>query len=96
MKTWVKNMAIVLTTAMVSCGVMGCVLPAVAEQKWPLKIWVQNENGRTFTWNLVDDDTGVQYIVVTTEGTHSNSVAITPRLNSDGTLYVKQERVSEK
>lgn len=60
-----------------------------AEQTWPLKIWAQNENGSLGTSVVVDDDTGVNYVVVTAM-TYSNAktIAITPRLNADGSLYV--------
>lgn len=64
---------------------------AEAGQNHPLKIWKQNENGRAWTWNVVDENTGVNYIVVTTgsSGSHDGwSIAITPRLNEDGTLYI--------
>lgn len=57
-----------------------------AEQTWPLKIWAQNENGVLKTWNLKDEETGVEYIVVTTNS-HRGGTCITPRLNIDGTLY---------
>ena len=62
---------------------------ASAEQTWPLKIWAQNENGSLGTCVVVDDDTGVNYVVVTAM-TYSNAktIAITPRLNADGSLYV--------
>lgn len=56
-----------------------------AEQTWPLKIWAQNENGNLKTWNLKDEETGVEYIVVTY--TNRGGTCITPRLNADGTLY---------
>ena len=60
-----------------------------AEQIYPLKIWAQNENGSLQTCVVVDDDTGVNYVVVTAM-TYSNAktIAITPRLNADGSLYV--------
>ena len=62
---------------------------ANASQNHPLKIWAQNTNSYTHTWNVVDDNTGVNYVVVTTErGNGAMSIAITPRLNADGTLYV--------
>ena len=60
-----------------------------AAQDRPLKIWYHNENGHVQTYNLVDDITGVNYVVVTTErGNGELSCAITPRLNADGSLYV--------
>ena len=62
---------------------------AKAEQTRPIKIWYQNENGYVHTWTVVDDNTGVNYIVVTTErGNDEMTIAITPRLNADGSLYV--------
>lgn len=62
---------------------------ASAAQNNPLKIWYENKNGYANTWKVVDDDTGVNYVVVTTElGNGHLSVAVTPRLNADGTLYV--------
>ena len=69
-----------------------CSVGAVgAEQHRPLKIWYENNNGYANTWTVVDDNTGVNYIVVTTEnGNGELSVAITPRLNADGTLYVSK------
>lgn len=63
--------------------------PVGAEQTKPLKIWPHNDNGYVSTWCLVDEDTGVNYIVVTTElYSEADIGAITPRLNADGTLYV--------
>ena len=63
---------------------------AHAEQTWPLKIWYQNSNGHYNTYCVVDDDTGVNYVVVSTgtSGYGEYSIAITPRLNADGSLYV--------
>lgn len=64
---------------------------ATAEQTWPLKIWKQNDNGAMHTYCVVDDDTGVNYVVVSTErGNGEYSIAITPRLNADGSLYVEE------
>ena len=63
---------------------------ASADQTHPLKIWKQNENGCANTWCVEDEDTGVNYVVVTTYQYDSDSlsIAITPRLNADGSLYV--------
>ena len=62
---------------------------ASAEQTNPIKIWFQNENGAYETLRVVDEDTCVNYVVVATEvGNGHRSIAITPRLNADGTLYV--------
>lgn len=62
-----------------------------AAQNRPLKIWHENKNSYANTWTVVDDNTGVNYVVITTErGNGEMSVAITPRLNADGTLYVSE------
>lgn len=68
-----------------------CVTTTYGNQEMPLKIWKENENGYMNTWNLVDENTGVNYIVVSTElGNGELSCAITPRLNKDGTLYLSK------
>ena len=64
-----------------------------AEQTRPLKIWKENRNGQMETWKIIDENTGVNYIVVAPKYTDSSgnsydAVAITPRFNADGTLYV--------
>lgn len=62
-----------------------------AEQTRPLKIWYENSNGAYHTYCVVDDDTGVNYVVVSTErGNGEYSIAITPRLNADGSLYTSK------
>lgn len=64
---------------------------AKKEQTAPVKIWGQNENGCYNTLLVVDDETGVNYIVVSTiRYSYAAPVAITPRLNADGTLYVSK------
>ena len=80
---------------------IGCALIAVfflgacsvssvdAEQEYPLKIWKHNDNGAMETLCVVDEKTGVNYVVVTMEQYgRVGGVAIAPRLNSDGSLYV--------
>lgn len=60
-----------------------------AEQNHPLKIWMQNENGKYETLNVVDEKTGVNYIVVSGElYSEGIGIAICPRYNADGSLYV--------
>ena len=73
------------------CFIFGACMPVVtnAEQTWPLKIWMQNENGKYETLNLIDEDTGVNYIVVSGElYSEGIGLAIYPRYNADGSLYV--------
>lgn len=62
----------------------------IAEQSYPLKIWAQNENGKYHTFVVIDDNTGVNYIVVSSESVVNGpiSIAITPRLLGDGKLYI--------
>ena len=55
-----------------------------AEQTNPIKIWFQNENRAANTWIVKDENTKVEYIVVTTL---RGGTCITPRYNADGTLY---------
>ena len=62
-----------------------------AEQNRPIKIGAQNENGQYKTMHVVDENTRVNYIVVAATslyGDKTTTVAITPRLNADGSLYV--------
>lgn len=61
---------------------------ANAGQANPLKIWKHNDNGRYSTLCIVDENTGVNYVVVANN--YNYAVAITPRLNADGTLYVTE------
>lgn len=64
---------------------------AANEQDRSLKIWYENTNGAYHTYCVVDDSTGVNYIVVSTErGNGEYSIAITPRLKADGSLYTSK------
>lgn len=62
---------------------------ASAEQEYAIKIWKHNDNGHLKSWVVEDDVTGVNYIVVSTD-MYDGGVAITPRLYSDGALYVTE------
>ena len=63
----------------------------IAEQTRPIKIWFENENGKYETLCIVDEETGVNYIVVGGELYQEGiGIAITPRLNADGSLYVEE------
>lgn len=91
MRITIKAMAVILVIILVMSLTCAIVMPANAAQDYPLKIWKQNENGVFTTLNVVDEKTGVNYIVVSAEsyyGDHTFTVAITPRLNADGSLYV--------
>ena len=68
-----------------------CATTTYAEQERPLKIWFENQNGMMQTYCIVDESTGVNYIVVSGELYGKGiGTAITPRLNADGTLYVSE------
>lgn len=84
-KTFIISIAFLISGFILgSCGEK-----VLAAQEYPLKIWKHNENGHYETLCIVDENTGVNYIVVS-GGTYNNntSVTITPRLNADGTLYL--------
>lgn len=81
---------IILIASLLLAFFLGACSPMVvdAEQTWPLKIWAQNENGTLRTHVVIDDYTGVNYVVVTAQNySNAETIAITPRLNADGTLY---------
>lgn len=85
-----KIKTVILITTMVITGfVLGrCAFTIYAAQDNSLKIWYENSNGAVHTYCLVDDITGVNYVVVSTErGNGEYSIAISPRYNSDGSLY---------
>ena len=84
-----KRIAII--ACMVLCIILGaCSVTMVgAEQNHPVKIWPENTNGSYETAIIVDENTGVNYIIASRElYGKSRGIAITPRLNGDGTLYV--------
>ena len=84
-----KRIAII--ACMVLCVILGaCSVTMVsAEQNHPVKIWLENTNGSYETAIIVDENTGVNYIIASGElYGKSRGIAITPRLNKDGTLYV--------
>ncbi len=75
------------------CGfVLGaCETSAEAKQDKPLKIWFENQNGKMETYQLVDEETGVNYIVISGELYQKGiGTAITPRLKADGSLYISK------
>ena len=88
-----KIKGLILATGFFVCGFMlgVCSSNVNAEQDKPLKIWLENENGKMQTYQLVDEETGVNYIVVSGELYQKGiGTAITPRLNADGSLYTSK------
>ena len=90
MKNKIKNIlipiAILLITSLVGCGAANI----SAAQNHPLKIWKANDNGKMETYYIVDEETGVNYIVVSGDVYEGIGVAMTPRLNKDGSLYCSE------
>lgn len=87
-----NKMKNILLSILLICFVASMTLCAnivYAKQEQPIKIWFQNSNGKMETYCVVDEKTGVNYIVVSGE-LYSEGIgtAITPRLNEDGTLFV--------
>lgn len=65
---------------------------AEGEQNYPIKIWAQNSNGKYETLCVVDEETGVNYIVISGELYQKGiGLGVTPRMNSDGSLYVSEK-----
>lgn len=91
-----KSRTMFVAIAFMICGFVfgACTNTAIADQVHPLKIWKENRNGQMETWKVIDDDTGVNYIVVAPNwndrGNSYDGVCITPRLNADGSLYVSK------
>ena len=91
-----KVRVIVIASIFMIVGfIMGaCGSAVMANQTYPLKIWKENRNCQMETWKVVDDDTGVNYIVVAPswkEGGYSyDGICITTRLNADGSPYTSK------
>lgn len=87
----IRNGLICVSFLFVGLFLGACATTTYAEQERPLKIWLENQNGKMETYNLVDENTGVNYIVVSGELFQKGiGTAITPRLNPDGSLYVSE------
>lgn len=86
MKKWLAVPCMVLMFILGACSSSY----VSAEQTNPLKIWFQNENGKYSTLNVVDEETGVNYVVVSYS--YDNAISICPRYNADGTLYVEHTK----
>ena len=68
-----------------------CTVEVDAAQDNPIKIWPENENGPYKTLCIVDEETGVNYIVATIDAYGKiRGIGITPRLNADGSVYTSK------
>ena len=86
---------ILICIASIMCGILlgACGDTVIAEQTYPIKIWKQNENGSMTTYVVEDEDTGVNYIVISKQpysGCDGCSIAMYPRYKADGNLYVNK------
>ena len=93
MKKFISVIMVVVIVVLLVLGLLGGILAVKtdAAQDYPLKIWKQNENGRYHTLNVVDSETGVNYVVVSGElYSKSVGIAICPRYNADGSLYISK------
>ena len=81
-----KRIAII--ACMVLCVVLGaCSVTMVsAEQNRPVKIWLENTNSSYDVLTVVDEETGVNYIIFRSD----SKAGMTVRLNKDGTPYVSE------
>lgn len=86
MKKFSAVIALVIGILLGACGITS----VSAIQENPIKIWPENENGPYKVMKVIDDDTGVNYIAVVAHQYDNGGwgLAVTPRLNADGTLYV--------
>lgn len=88
-----KIKGLIFSIGFVLCGfVLGaCRISVEAKQDKPIKIWLENQNGKMETYQLVDEETGVNYIVVSGQFYQKGiGTAITPRLKADGSLYISK------
>lgn len=90
MKNKLHLLAILIVILMLLASVAGAfsVIRAEAAQDNPIKIWLQNKNGPYETLTVIDEKTGVNYIVVSGERYgRPAGITICPRYNADGSLY---------
>ena len=88
-----KIKCLIFATVFLLCRfvIVACGTSVESKQDKPLKIWFENQNGKMGTYQLVDEETGVNYIVVSGELYQKGiGTAITPRLKADGSLYMSK------
>lgn len=92
MKKIIGTLICILMFILGACSTV--IVNASEEQINPIRIMFQNENTSYEdvywkTWLVVDRDTGVNYIIASTNR-FDGGIAITPRLNKDGSLYISK------
>lgn len=84
-------MALIAAFTFGACGDAGVQVNAKKEIRDAFSFTlVSNDGFFGSIHTVVDNDTGVNYIVVEHSSTRGHSVSITPRLNADGALYVSE------
>ena len=84
-----------LTICALLCGLYlgACADTAVAENAQNKLFSINYKSAVDYYYTsgvLIDNETGINYIIVTGAGTGGGSCAITPRLNTDGSLYISK------
>lgn len=85
----VRNIILSATFLLTGVFLGACTTTTYAEQESSLKVTGDLNSANINTWIVVDEDTGVNYIVFSRFGS-GVSVSITPRLNADGSLYTSK------
>lgn len=89
MKKLLVSMALIVAFALGACNDAGIQANAEEETVDAFSFaWASNSGFYGITYTVVDNETGVNYIVVERSSARGHSVSITPRYNADGTLYV--------
>lgn len=85
----VRNIILSGTFLLTGVFLGACTTTTYAEQESSLKVTGDLNSANINTWIVVDEDTGVNYIVFSRYGS-GVSVSMTPRLNADGSLYTSK------
>lgn len=91
MKILLVCMALIAACTLGACSDAGVRVNAEEETVEAFSFtWVSNDGLYGCTYALVDNATGVNYIVVERNSKYGEGVSITPRFNADGSLYVSE------
>ena len=85
----VRNIILSATFLLKGVFLGACTTTTYAEQESSLKVTGDLNSANINTWIVVDENTGVNYIVFS-RYVNGVSVSMTPRLNADGSLYTSK------
>lgn len=88
MKKILSKVSILLAGIIVGVTITACATDVVADKNSPFNTIYETQDSYIRVHNIIDTNTGVNYIVVT--DIHSNGIAVTPRLQAYGTLYISE------